>query len=287
MDILKIDDLTQSVDLDMLVYIEWVDSRLKSPSGCRLSDEAIWTPELQMLNSGMLRSSQIRQFRVREYGLVEGSLRLQGNISSPRIITAFPFDKHNIKITIASLRYSVESVVVEQVEGKSLINKQLSIPDWTIGGMTINAQNIHFEQANETHSVLELLIEATRKPDYYLFKISFPLTMIVMMSWAVFWIDPRNLEPQMALAGTSMLTLIAFQFSMSDLLPRFGYFTIMDLFILSSSILVFFALVEAVVSGYLASHDRLTLAGKIDKVSRWVFPFTYIVLATWLLALRH
>jgi len=282
MDILKIDDLNQKIELDLMVYIGWTDPRLAPLSGCRVSDTAIWTPELQMLNSSDLKTQQAPQFRIGDNGVVEGRLRFQGSITSPRTMTNFPFDEHSIKIVVASVLPD-RHLDIEVMEGKSLIRKELSIPDWTIEGMTTAARSIYFEQMDENHSVLELRLDAKRQAGYYWYKIILPLTMIVMMSWAVFWIDPNMLSPQMSLAGTSMLTLIAFQFSMSDLLPRFGYFTVLDWFILSSSVLVFFALVEAVTTGHLALHASLKLANRIDKFSRWMFPSVYCVAAIWIL----
>ena len=64
------------------------------------------------------------------------------------------------------------------------------------------------------------------------------------MSWAVFWVDPKEIGPQLGLAATSMLTLIAFQFAFTGLLPRISYLTRADRFVFSASLLVFLALVE-------------------------------------------
>jgi cadmium resistance protein CadD (predicted permease) len=99
-----------------------------------------------------------------------------------------------------------------------------------------------------------------------------------MMSWAVFWVNPQNLSPQLQLAGTSMLTLIAYQFTVNDLLPRVGYLTSMDQYVLSSSLLVFLALVEALITGRLASTGRAAAAEMLDRVSRWLFPVTYVTI---------
>jgi hypothetical protein len=123
---------------------------------------------------------------------------------------------------------------------------------------------------------------ATREPRYFIYKIILPLTMIVMMSWAVFWIDAKNLAPQLTLSATSMLTLVTFQFTMNDLLPRISYFTQLDKFILTSSLLVFLALVEAMTTGYLASRGKVQTANTVDQVSRIGFPcvFLLVVLVT-------
>jgi len=50
-----------------------------------------------------------------------------------------------------------------------------------------------------------------------------PPTLIVLLSWGVFWIDPDNLNPQIAFASTSILTLIAYMWSLSDLFPQVAH----------------------------------------------------------------
>ena len=77
-------------------------------------------------------------------------------------------------------------------------------------------------------------------------------TLEAHLELPVFWIDPKQIAPQIGLAATSMLTLIAFQFAFIGLLPRISYLTRADRFILSSSVLVFIALVEAVTASTLA-----------------------------------
>jgi hypothetical protein len=57
---------------------------------------------------------------------------------------------------------------------------------------------------------------ASRLAQYYLLKVILPLLLIVMMSWTVFWIDPTNGGPQISVAVTSMLTLIAYRFSIGS-----------------------------------------------------------------------
>jgi gamma-aminobutyric acid receptor subunit beta len=57
-----------------------------------------------------------------------------------------------------------------------------------------------------------------------------------------------------------MLTLIAYRFSVDAGVPRVGYMTRMDCFVLGSSVLVFLALCQVVLTARLAdpvsSHER-------------------------------
>ena len=123
---------------------------------------------------------------------------------------------------------------------------------------------------------LDFDLVAHRRVGYYVWKVILPLSMIVVMSWSVFWMDPNNLGPQTGIAATSMLTLIAFLFALGNILPRISYLTTMDRFVMGSSALVFAALLEAIGSGYLASHGRAATAVRIERQCRWLFPTVFI-----------
>jgi cadmium resistance protein CadD (predicted permease) len=114
---------------------------------------------------------------------------------------------------------------------------------------------------------------------HYILKVILPLILIVIMSWMVFWIDPSNAGPQISVAVTSMLTLIAYRFSVDSQLPRLPYMTRLDAFILYSSLLVFISLVQVVVTTNLASNQQATLARKIDRYCRVIFPLFFAVVS--------
>ena len=118
-------------------------------------------------------------------------------------------------------------------------------------------------------------LEATRNTGFYMLKVFLPLTLIVMMSWAVFWIHPSATAPQISVSATSMLTLIAYLFALTGLLPRVSYLTRADYFVVDSMLLVFLGFVEALVTTSLAVRDRTELALRIDGCCRWAFPLAF------------
>jgi cadmium resistance protein CadD (predicted permease) len=101
--------------------------------------------------------------------------------------------------------------------------------------------------------------------------------LIVMMSWLVFWIDPTLSSAQISVAVTSMLTLIAYRFAIGADVPKLPYLTLLDAFILLSSILVFLSLIEVMVTTALALNNRVETARMLDRHSRWVFPLVFLV----------
>ena len=102
-----------------------------------------------------------------------------------------------------------------------------------------------------------------------------PLIFIVMMSWVVFWIDPENSGTQIGVAATSMLTLIAYRFAIDTHVPKVPYNTRLDYFIFTSTLIIFIALLQVVVTSMLAQCNKGFTAKKVDNISRIVFPVVF------------
>ncbi len=274
-DLIEINDVEQSATVDLLVTVGWRDPRLAGIAGCRVARKDVWNPQLQVVNSGTLGPRGDFSIAIGAGGDVRSMVRFLGTVVSPHDMEAFPFDEHLIRLVVTSVRYTVEEVEIVVDEGWTVRRETLAIPDWSIGEVGARVYAHPFPQLGTTHSRYVFEVLAERESQYYVFKVLFPLLMIVIMSWSVFWIDPSQFGTQMSVAVTSMLTLIAFQFALGNLLPRVSYFTIMDRFILSSSLLVFVALLEAVVTGYLTNTGRDDLALRIDGICRWAFPAVF------------
>jgi hypothetical protein len=92
-----------------------------------------------------------------------------------------------------------------------------------------------------------------------------------LMSWVVFRIEPSEPWIQLSIAMTSMLTLIAYRFAVDTQLSR------LDTFILTSTLLAFFSLIEVLVKTILDNKQQTKLAKKIDQYCRVIFPVIFAV----------
>jgi cadmium resistance protein CadD (predicted permease) len=118
---------------------------------------------------------------------------------------------------------------------------------------------------------------ASRNVQHYVLKVILPLVLIVMMSWSVFWTDPTNSNTQFSIAVTSMLTLIAYRFAVDTQLARLPYMTRLDVFFLISTLLVFFSLLEVLVTTILDNKQQTKLAKRIDRYCRVIFPVIFAI----------
>jgi hypothetical protein len=62
------------------------------------------------------------------------------------------------------------------------------------------------------------------------------------------------------------------------LLPKISYLTIIDKFILGSTVFVFLALAESIITSAVFIKKRDRLARRIDLLSRWLFSASFILL---------
>ena len=277
-DLTKVDDVAQSLTGDFIVLLSWADPRVAELEGCQPPLASVWHPQLDFLNSGLMqprRSEDVDQVEIGPEGLVQHQQRYFGSLATYRSLRDFPFDRHIFRISLLSTEYAEDEVTLVVNQAQTGRRDLLNISDWTIDSVSATTGTYVTETIGRRLSTYEFGISAQREVGFYIWKVIVPLTLIVAMSWTVFWVSPAQFGPQIGLSATAMLTLIAFQFALVGVLPKLAYFTVLDQFITGSTILVFVALVEAVTASFLVSKERTALALRLDTVSRWGFPAAF------------
>jgi hypothetical protein len=205
--------------------------------------------------------------------------RFYGTIASYHSLHDFPFDSQVITILFTPLKWTEDEVKLSVDDRFTGMAETLNISDWIIESVAGEVGSQHVKALNRVHSRYDFTITAHRIRAYYVWKIILPLCLIVAMSWCVFWIDPAAFGTQIGLSATAFLTLIAFIFATTNMVPALGYFTLLDLFIGGATILVFLALLESLGTSYLVSQEKSNLAMRIDRVCRILFPVSFATIA--------
>jgi hypothetical protein len=276
-DLQEISDVNQTLNGDFAVVQSWLDPRLSLMAGCEIALNEIWSPGLAFRNSGRKYTSLPKVVSIGPGGRVSYAQRYTGTFATYHHLHDFPFDKQNIRISLAPFGGLSEKDIQLVVEEKSSIRSEiLNISDWTIGGVEETISNVYSSYYETYQSSYDFNITANRLKAFYVWKVILPLCLIVAMSWSVFWINPAQYGPQIGLSATSMLTLIAFIFATTNMVPKLAYLTLLDRFIVGSTILVFLALFESLTTIYLVSKEKHELARRTDIVSRFVFPAAFM-----------
>ncbi len=286
-DISEIDSAEQSFSASLVVVLRWHDPALAhgGQGNKTYALDQVWHPEWLVENGNRFLARTLPEtVDVTGDGEVIYRQRLVGAFNQPLNLRRFPFDRETFRVRFVALGYSPNEVAfspaADAVAG-GLPNAvghgtPLTIKDWTVTGVDASPQPYELTPGLAL-SGYTMEFHAARRPQHYLLKVMLPLLLIVLMSGAVFWIDPTLAGPQISVAVTSMLTLIAYRFAIGNEVPKLPYLTLLDALILMASILVFLSLVEVMVTSSLALKDRVETARAIDRYSRWIFPIALAV----------
>jgi hypothetical protein len=223
-------------------------------------------------------------------GTVTYRQRYSGMLSQPLQLAEFPMDRHSFNIQFISAAHSAEELEfvpdISEFAGNSLtggsIADALSLPDWKV--VRFETQSTPYQPISDVQIAgLLFRFEAERFVGYYLWQVVLPLSVVVAMSWAGFWIQRGQAGVRIGVATSSILTLIAHRFVLASLLPRLPYMTRMDYFAVGCTVLVFVALIGVVGTSYLSSTERDVTAERLDLGARVLLPAGFVLLLGWFL----
>jgi len=280
LDLDTVDSSEQTFTANVFLTFEWDDPRLvHQGEGPRIMGmEEIWHPHLQILNQQKLWKTFPDQFEVFPDGHVRYRQRVWGNFSQPMDLRDYPADRQILTIELVAAGNSTSQVRLEPSSKTSHpISDKLSIADFDISGSKVVVEEYRPIPGDPGVASIRYSYLAHRRTGYFIVKVIIPLILIVMMSWAVFWIDPVESGTQIGVATTTMLTLIAFRFAIDGSLPKISYLTRLDTFVMASTILVFLGLFEVIITSRLAKTSRHEQALRIDYWSRMIFPGAFVL----------
>jgi uncharacterized membrane protein len=169
----------------------------------------------------------------------------------------------------------------KSIQGGSIADS-LSLPDWKVIGH--EALVLPYTPVEIVHTAgFAFRFTAERYVTYYTWQVILPLAVVVVMSWAAFWVGRDNVGVRIGVATSSILTLIAHRFVLASLLPRLPYMTRLDYFTVGSTLLVFLALITVILTSFLTGKDHDSLAHKLDVAARAAFPAIFLFMLGWFL----
>ena len=283
-DVVEINDVTESFTADFKVRIRWKDPRLSATAlghsleYCRFPIDDIWNPDIQSINHrGTVQKGKLQSV-VASDGTVSVVARVYTILSNPLDMHDFPFDTQHLRIQFASMKYNPNEVTFITDEARTGRMEGLSIPGWRIINSFSDDTVAPLQGAVRKHPRFDHLIVIERQSSYYVWKFIVPLCFIVLMASGVFWLNPAGVQTQVGVGTASVFTLIAFLLGLRTVLPRVPYLTRMDELVLAATVLVFLALLEVIITSRLAQKGQTQQAQTIDRYARWMYPLTFVVL---------
>ena len=217
----------------------------------------------------------------------------RGTVSSNFDLHEFPFDRHELELHIEATSGEVDDVRVRGWRKAARVmdrtRRPASCP--TVGTCwrrRARSPRIAIHDCTKRIRGSRFGSKSSENPHYYWWSIVLPLLPIVVTSWSVFWMDPKEFGSQIGVGVTAMLTVVAYRITIDSSLPPLTYMTRMDYFLLVCQVLVFGSFILSVLAHAcftLETAEMVTLAKRINQRCRWVPPLAMAVTCTLLLLL--
>jgi hypothetical protein len=120
-----------------------------------------------------------------------------------------------------------------------------------------------------------MVVETERISMPFVYRLMIPLVLVVIASWSVFWLRSTS-TGRFGVTFTAILTVVAFNFIITDKLPSVPEMTYLEALFGISFILLLLVVVENTIIDRLTATGRLAAAAKVDQVSRILFPAMYV-----------
>ncbi len=278
--------MEQTFTADVWFNTTWNDPRLseealgKSLEKCIYKINEIWIPQVIVINRNGGEELLERLARVDPDGNVNIKQRYVGELTSDLDFSDFPFDTQVLHFIMAAVGSDRSDIVFEVDNETTGQRDSFSAEGWEIILVDANSTSELLKTWGDVPiqnlKRMDFTLLADRNKAYYVWKVIAPLCLIVLMAWAVFWIDPKHLGPQVGLSTATVFTLIAYRFSIGFNLPKVASFTRLDAFVFFSTLLVFIALGTAIATSKISADGKNDLAKKIEKYMRVIYLVAFV-----------
>jgi hypothetical protein len=282
-DLAALSDADQTLDADVYVVARWRDPRLadaargESSAECPSPEGRLWMPALEPESLRARQAFYPPRFLVDAQGVVTYGRRLWVKVSYPLDFRDFPIDRHTWTITLWPVLSRSDEVVFHPLPRITGRSDRVSLQGWRVGTPVATARTDTRPARPGTFARFDVEIDLARAWSYYAWKLGVPLTLIVLMAYAVYFVPATAVAQQIGLGMTAMLTLIAYMVTLGNTLPRISYLTRADRFFVGSAALVFLGLVKAILTASLGQGPKAGLIARADFWGRRLYPLAMVL----------
>lgn len=293
--IYEVESVDETYVIDGYLLLGWQDSRLARPGDADRSEPIryenagvddvlgteIWWPNIEFINIVGGRSTPSRRLMISADGRVVYHERFYATFFTDMDFHRYPFDGQSFDIHIESFSYDSRTVEFSTHEGSE---SQPVSDSWDLATPKISTTIEHYPDIDAMlqmagssgyYSRYSVTIGGRRKSGYFIWQFFFPLFLIIGTSCSVFWMS--ELSDRLSTAFTLMLTVVAFNFYVTNLLPPLPYNTLIEVVITSGYLEITTSIVLIIAAHVLENNGKAIRARQLLATSRWLMPASYLL----------
>jgi len=300
-DITAINDGVETFEFTGVLTLRWHDKRQAFDPVAEGVDEKVysgdyqfnelspsWFPQVVIVNSSGAYEKHGVVLRVQPDGTMTVIEKLHAAAMTELNLRRFPFDTQRLEAVFEVLGFDDSEVVLQaESETNSLVANKLWIPQWIVTGIDMSTRDRPALHAGRQvmKSALIASVDVQRESFYISRLVSLPLIVIVLLSFSVFWMDRSSLGDRISVSFIGILTAVAYQVVMSEILPKIAYVNWMNAFLNLSFVMMVGTVLINLMIGVLDQQGRSEVGDRIDRRCRWIFPLVYFGIILLLFAL--
>ncbi len=294
-DLNEIDDEREVFEFSGVLRLEWSDPRqafdpVTSGVRERLYQGAYqfnetftgWFPQIVLVNESGLYESHGVLLRVRPRGAITLVQTINAAAKADLDLRAYPFDRQIFEAVFTVLGHDDREVVLESATTGERPNHRgtgrIRVPQWRLDRVDelVRSQESSLFDSRGASSTFVVRLAMERKSLFIVRLVIIPLFLIVILSWSVFWMDHSSVGDRVNVSFIAILTVVAYQIVLSEILPRISYMTLMNGFLNMSFFVVCASVVVSLWVGSLDRRGLVDVGDRIDRRCRWIFPILYL-----------
>jgi len=175
-------------------------------------------------------------------GLMKVSWEFEATVSEHMELDRFPFDRQSLLLQVKHPEgwEWQQGADWAQIDGRKSDTCKLSMRRTVADEFKAYAP-ICFSIASgdrsfkaELRGSLTICLNVQPHLGYFMFKIGLPLFLSVLINMSIFLVPPSDLADRMAIIATILLAITAFQYTVSDMVPKLSKMTYMDKYVASA-----------------------------------------------------
>lgn len=186
--------------------------------------------------------------------------RFEGTFGEPMELERFPFDIQDLNMSLAmncrttgmtpvhfkladqgTYHHVIEDGFFTQ-QTEWVLHKKLEVRCYLVG------------TGERMFPTVEFNAVVARRPHYYLVNIGYPMALFAMMGNFQFALPRYSTADRFNVCISLLLTVVAFKYSVSTMLPTVSYLTVLDTFLLMCGSCVVLACFEAGLTGFILNY---------------------------------
>jgi hypothetical protein len=207
-----------------------------------------------------------------------------GRFGHPFPLSRYPFDDHEIVLSLEDARHSTGALVHEiDVKGTAM-RPDLTIPGWTLGPMEAKLGRSKFAttfgdprsgRADETYSRVSFAVRIQRPLVGIISKTVVPIALIILITFGAFFCQPSDIDARLCLTITALISAVALQFTAATELPPTGSLLLLDKIYILSYLAILAVTFCCIGANRYVHAGRHAAAARVDKLGLWLVAAGY------------